>query len=91
MENTPVPRRKALGAAFALGATALGAGVVCGGVRAQDPAVRIPKPAANYQDKPAANGDKCATCYLFQAPAACKVVQGEVGPEGWCRLFEAGM
>jgi hypothetical protein len=41
---------------------------------------------ANYQDSP--NGIySCAVCTLFEAPKTCKVVEGDVSPDGWCKAF----
>jgi len=41
---------------------------------------------AEYQDTP--NGIySCATCSLFEPPKSCKVVDGEVSEDGWCRAF----
>ena len=41
------------------------------------------KQAMKYQDKP--NGDqKCANCLQFEAPKSCKVVAGDVSPNGYC-------
>jgi hypothetical protein len=41
---------------------------------------------AEYQDTP--NGIySCATCTLFEAPTSCKVVDGEVSRDGWCKAF----
>jgi hypothetical protein len=41
---------------------------------------------AKYQGTP--KGDqRCDGCMLFQPPSACKVVQGEISPGGWCQLF----
>ena len=40
----------------------------------------------DYQDSP--NGIySCANCTLFEAPKSCKVVEGEVSPDGWCKAF----
>ena len=30
---------------------------------------------------------RCDGCMLFQPPNACKVVEGEISPSGWCELF----
>jgi hypothetical protein len=30
----------------------------------------------------------CASCTLFVRPDRCKVVAGEVSPEGWCKFFD---
>ena len=41
---------------------------------------------AEYQDTP--NGIySCGLCSLFEAPNGCKVVEGEVSKDGWCRAF----
>ena len=47
---------------------------------------KMTKAQAEYQDKP--NGIySCGTCTLFEAPSSCKVVEGEVGKDGWCKAF----
>jgi hypothetical protein len=47
---------------------------------------KMTKARAEYQDTP--NGIySCATCTLFVPPSACKVVAGEVSPDGWCKAF----
>jgi hypothetical protein len=41
---------------------------------------------AQYQHSP--NGIySCAVCTLFEPPKYCKVVEGEVSKEGWCKAF----
>ena len=41
---------------------------------------------AEYQDRP--NGIySCGMCSLFEAPNACKVVEGEISKDGWCKVF----
>jgi hypothetical protein len=42
---------------------------------------------ALYQDRPK-DGQFCNICTLFQAPNACKIVQGEISPKGWCKAFD---
>jgi hypothetical protein len=47
---------------------------------------RMTRQQANYQDSP--NGIySCAVCTLFEAPKTCKVVEGDVSPDGWCKAF----
>jgi hypothetical protein len=47
---------------------------------------KMTKAGAEYQDMP--NGIySCATCTLFEAPNLCKVVEGEVSKDGWCKAF----
>ena len=47
---------------------------------------KMTKPQAEYRDTP--NGIySCGLCSLFEAPAACKVVEGEISRDGWCKAF----
>jgi hypothetical protein len=41
---------------------------------------------AQYQDTPSGIYS-CAVCTLFEAPNSCKVVEGEVSRDGWCKAF----
>jgi hypothetical protein len=47
---------------------------------------KMSKQQAEYQDTPKGIA-MCATCTLFVAPHSCKVVEGEVSPDGWCRVY----
>jgi hypothetical protein len=41
---------------------------------------------AEYRDTP--NGIySCGLCTLFEPPKSCKVVEGEVSRDGWCKAF----
>jgi hypothetical protein len=42
--------------------------------------------AVSYQGKPKGT-QQCDGCNLFQPPNACKTVEGEISPQGWCSLF----
>jgi hypothetical protein len=71
-------------AAYAVG------GAIIQGI-SPNPAVAQGKVAQNsvaYQDKPK-GAQRCDGCSLFQPPNACKVVDGNVSPQGWCSLFTA--
>ena len=47
---------------------------------------KIAQAAVAYQETP--NGDKeCDNCNFFIAPNACKTVDGEISPKGWCKIF----
>jgi hypothetical protein len=47
---------------------------------------RMTRQQAEYQDTP--NGlYSCATCTLFEPPKSCKVVEGDVSRDGWCKAF----
>jgi len=47
---------------------------------------KMTKQEAEYQDSPK-DIRMCATCTLFEPPHACKVVDGEINPNGWCKAF----
>jgi hypothetical protein len=75
-------RRAALaGTALVLGAAAAATAVT------QSPAQqKISQADAKYQATP--KGDqRCDACVNFQPPNACKFVQGDISPSGWCQLF----
>jgi hypothetical protein len=42
--------------------------------------------AAQHQDTPSGIYS-CGLCTLFERPNACKVVEGEVSKDGWCKAF----
>jgi High potential iron-sulfur protein len=44
------------------------------------------KQAAEYQVNPKGI-QMCATCTLFVAPRSCKVVEGDISPNGWCKVY----
>lgn len=49
-------------------------------------AEKMTKQEAEYQDRP--NGIySCGLCTLFEKPKSCKVVEGEVSEDGWCKAF----
>jgi hypothetical protein len=49
-------------------------------------AEKMTRQQAEYQDKP--NGIySCGLCTLFEKPNHCKVVEGEVSEDGWCKAF----
>ena len=51
-----------------------------------DASEKMTRAQAQYQDTP--NGIySCGLCTLFERPNACKVVEGEVSKDGWCKAF----
>jgi hypothetical protein len=47
---------------------------------------KMTRQQAEYQDKP--NGIySCGLCTLFERPKSCKVVEGDVSEDGWCKAF----
>jgi hypothetical protein len=74
-------RRAAIGAA--LGGTA---GALLSRITAAQAADKMTRAQAEYQDTP--NGlYSCGMCSLFEAPDGCKVVEGAVSKDGWCKAF----
>jgi hypothetical protein len=74
-------RRKAVRAV----AGAFSAGLVSRISRAKA-SEKMTRQQAEYQDTP--NGIySCGMCTLFEKPNACKVVEGAVSKDGWCKAF----
>jgi hypothetical protein len=47
---------------------------------------KMTRQQAQYQDTPSGIYS-CGLCTLFEPPNACKVVEGEVSKDGWCKAF----
>ena len=47
---------------------------------------KIAKKAVKYQDTPK-GAARCDNCRQWQAPAACKLVDGVISPSGWCSIY----
>jgi hypothetical protein len=77
----------------ALAGTAVGLALGTGApARAQQPRPAPPpqklsRQEVEYQDTPK-NLQMCSICTLFVAPRSCKLVEGEVSPDGWCKIFD---
>ncbi len=55
----------------------------------EGPTPKMSKEGAQYQEEPLGD-QKCANCANFIAESkTCKVVEGEISPEGWCILWTA--
>jgi hypothetical protein len=81
-ERANVPRRRFL--SVALGGVALGLAP-----RAMSRATareKLSQQEALYQDSPK-DIRMCATCTLFEPPRSCKVVEGDISPNGWCKAY----
>lgn len=101
MDTHKLSRREFIERALALGAVAVGAGVVlqgcskpldCSdttGLSADDAATRTNN---GYVEATTTPGQTCANCQLYTAGAAnacggCTVVKGPINPSGWCRIW----
>jgi hypothetical protein len=49
--------------------------------------IKISKTAVAYQDHPDSDDRRCGKCRQFLAPDSCKLVDGEISPRGYCRIF----
>jgi hypothetical protein len=80
--------------AFARSPLARASGVVALGAAGPDTSAvsqaaaqqKINQEDAKYQGTPKGN-QHCDGCVNFQPPKACKFVQGDISPSGWCQLF----
>jgi hypothetical protein len=82
MADMSPARRRLVRAAVAVFAATLSGGTNFR-ARAQQ---KMSKQQADYQDSPK-DIRMCATCTLFEPPGSCKVVEGDVSPNGWCKAF----
>jgi hypothetical protein len=70
----------------AVGALSAAAAAVATQAQPASSTIKISKTAVAYQDHP--QGDKeCGRCLQFVAPGSCKMVDGVVSPQGFCRIF----
>ncbi|MGH2927476.1 MAG: iron oxidase [Solirubrobacteraceae bacterium] len=70
------------GAGLVAGAAIVG---TAGAAEAADPP-KLAKKVVMYQDHPK-NGQHCSICVHFVPPNACKIVAGDISPNGWCGVF----
>lgn len=47
---------------------------------------KVSQASVQYQTQPKGE-QKCSTCANFIAPNSCKLVDGQISPEGWCNLW----
>jgi hypothetical protein len=47
---------------------------------------KMTRQQVEYQDTPR-DIYSCATCTLFEPPKYCKVIEGEISKDGWCKVF----
>jgi high potential iron-sulfur protein len=55
-------------------------------IPARQAAAKMAPASVSYQETP--KGDQqCDNCSLFQAPSACRIVDGTINPSGWCKFW----
>ena len=84
MDRPECPERRRAMGVVGVGLAAAAALMVGGQAHAQK---KLTKSEAQYQDHPK-DIQMCSTCTLFVTPKACKAVEGDISPDGWCRLFD---
>jgi hypothetical protein len=47
---------------------------------------KVAQKAVGYQDTPK-GAQRCDNCTQFLSPAACKTVEGDIAPAGWCKIY----
>lgn len=47
---------------------------------------KLAQSAVQYQTSPK-DGQMCSNCVNFVAPNACKLVDGNISPNGWCIAY----
>ena len=53
---------------------------------ASEAEAKLAQAAVKYQTTPK-DGHQCDGCVQFVAPNACKLVDGDISPTGWCALW----
>ncbi len=48
---------------------------------------KLTKAEARYQPHPKAT-KRCSGCAMYREIRSCTAVQGDISPNGWCRLWE---
>jgi High potential iron-sulfur protein len=81
--SADVSRRNVLrGATLVAG----GAALLAATAMTQRAEAKMAQPAAGYVAD-SKTAQHCSDCALFQAPSACKLVDGTINPNGWCRFY----
>lgn len=63
-----------------------GATAILGVTANEAAAAKMAKKAVVYQDRPKGKL-RCDNCALFEAPNACRSVEGVISPQGWCDIY----
>jgi len=68
-------------------ACAGGAATILGVTANRATAAKASKKTVAYQDSPK-GAQRCDNCAPFQPPNACRIVEGDISPAGWCRVWQ---
>jgi hypothetical protein len=47
---------------------------------------KMTQQVSGYQDTPKGE-QRCDNCVQFVPPSSCKIVEGNIAPAGWCKLY----
>ncbi len=47
---------------------------------------KMTQKAVAYQDSPQGS-ESCGNCIQFTVPASCKIVEGNISPGAWCKVY----
>ena len=61
-------------------------GGIAAAMAASPAQAKMSQKVAEYQATPK-DGQSCANCALYRAPASCTLIDGNVAPTGWCRFY----
>ncbi|HEV2335810.1 MAG TPA: hypothetical protein VGS13_09965 [Stellaceae bacterium] len=71
---------------FLHSSVALVGGIGLASVVAKEASAKVAQKLVAYQTTPK-DGHDCKGCKLFEPPNACKSVDGDISPSGWCKLW----
>jgi hypothetical protein len=69
------------------GLLAAGLGLAASSACADAPPPQVSQAEAQYQTTPKGMFS-CTVCSFFVKPRSCKIVAGDISPQGWCKLFD---
>ena len=71
--------------AYTVGGAAM-LGTTVSGHRVAAAQTKMTQKAVGYQDTPKGK-QRCDNCAQFEPPSSCKIVQGNIAPAGWCKVY----
>jgi hypothetical protein len=72
--------------AIVLGSETVMLGTTVSGNRVAAAQTKVTQKAVGYQDTPKGT-HRCDNCAQFESHSSCKVVEGNIEPAGWCKVY----
>jgi hypothetical protein len=63
----------------------VGATAICSEITTSGEA-KVSQSTVIYQGTPKGE-QRCGTCKQFEPPSACRLIDGTISPQGWCKLW----